>query len=167
VHTAASECPGGSCARPGEPTKPSGCVDDTTISDRVLECSDTFNNDPADGEGLCTIGPVDQTCSVASGHAQRGCTSDSNCGGGGGSCVSQNRRCFLTGGGTFQPSGQNDGTDTLIAVGMEDPPMADVSNPTLGAVFCVGPTGAGAVNNVAGLPGPARVTIKGTAVGHP
>ena len=45
--------------------------------------------------------------------------------------------------------------------------MNDVSNPTLGAVFCVGPTGAASVNNVAGLPGPARITIKGTAVGVP
>ena len=38
---------------------------------------------------------------------------------------------------------------------------------TLGAVFCVGPVGAAAVNQVAGLPGPSRVTIKGLAVGHP
>jgi hypothetical protein len=63
-------------------------------------------------------------------------------------------------------SGKN-GTNTLIAVGMEDPPVADVSHPTLGAVFCVAPTGCTAVNNVAGLPGPGRVTIKGTAVGKP
>ncbi len=113
--TVNSECPGGSCARPGEPTKASGCLDDTTVADTVLECSDTFIGDPADQEGLCTIGPVDQTCSVASGHAQRGCSNDVDCGGGAGSCVSPNRRCFLTGGGAT-----NSGTGTLIAVGMED-----------------------------------------------
>jgi hypothetical protein len=50
---------------------------------------------------------------------------------------------------------------------MEDTPMNDVSHPTLGAVFCVSPTTAGAVNSVAGLPGPGRVTIKGTALGLP
>ncbi len=138
-------------------------MDDTTIADRVMECADG----DGDGEGQCTIGPIDQNCTVASGHAQRGCTADSDCGGGGGSCGSAARGCFLTGGGTFQPSGQNDGTDTLIAVGMEDAPMNDVAQPTLGAVFCVAPTGAGAVNNVAGLPGPGRVTIRGTATGLP
>ena len=45
--------------------------------------------------------------------------------------------------------------------------MNDVSNPTLGAVFCVGPTGSSSVNNVAGLPGPARITLAGTATGAP
>jgi hypothetical protein len=63
-------------------------------------------------------------------------------------------------------SGVN-GTNTLTAVGMADVPMADTSNPTLGAVFCVGPTGGGAVNSVLGLPGPGRITIKGVASGHP
>jgi hypothetical protein len=128
-----------------------------------MECTDP----DGDGEGECTIGPVDQNCTVASGHAQRGCTSDADCGGTANSCGSVHRACFLTGGGTFQAAGKNDGSDTLIALGMEDPPMGDISNPTLGAVFCVAPTGAGAVNNVAGLPGPARVTIKGTATGRP
>ena len=152
-------CPGGGiCGRPGEPTKASACLDDTATVG-VLDCTDTA---PVDGEGECTSGPITQHCSVASGHAQRGCTSDGDCGGGGGSCVSENRQCFLTGG--F--SGKN-GTNTLIAEGKEDPPMNDVSHPTLGAVFCVGPTGLSSVNNVAGLPGPGRVTIRGTAVGLP
>ncbi len=161
--TTASQCPSGACARTGEPTKPSGCVDDTTVADRVLECDDP----DGDGEGQCTIGPTDQNCTLASGHAQRGCTSDTDCGGAAGSCESVARRCFLTGGGTFQPSGQNDGSDTLTALGLEDPPVNDVSHPTLAAVFCVGPTAAPAVNNVAGLPGPGRVTVKGTALGLP
>jgi hypothetical protein len=108
------------------------------------------------------MGPITTSCSVASGHAQRGCTMDAECGGALGSCESNNRACFLTGG--F--SGKN-GTGTLIAVGMEDLPMNDVAQPTLGAVFCVAPTGSTSVNNVAGLPGPGRVTIRGTATGRP
>ena len=158
-----SECPGGSCARKGVPTKPSACTDDTTVDERVMECADG----DGDGEGECTVGPTDQNCTVASGHGQRGCTTEADCGGGVGSCASVQRGCFLTGGGTFQPSGLNDGTDTLTAVGQADTPVADVAHPTLGAVFCVGPTGLPAVNTVAGLPGPARVTIKGTAQGLP
>jgi hypothetical protein len=159
-----SVCPGGGvCVRSGEPTRSTPCLDDTAVPNRVLECADA----DGDGEGACTIGPIDQTCTLASGHAQRGCTNDGDCGGTPGSCDASQRKCFLTGGGTFQPSGNNDGTDSLVAVGMEDPPVADVSNPTLAAVFCVGPTASSAVNNVVGLPGPSRVTIKGLAVGHP
>ncbi len=155
-----SECSGGGfCNRPGEPTKPSACLDDSVNTVGVLDCSDTA---PVDGEGECTVGPITQSCSVASGHPQRGCTLDAECGGAVGSCVGSNRLCFLTGG--F--SGKN-GTNTLIAVGMEDAPMNDTSNPTLGAVFCVGPTGSTSINNVSGLPGPGRVTINGTATGLP
>ena len=77
----------------------------------------------------------------ASGHAQRGCLSDADCGGSPNSCESVPRNCFLTGGGTFQPSGHNDGTDTLTAVGVADPPINDVSHPTLASVFCVWPPG--------------------------
>jgi hypothetical protein len=158
-----SECPGvvQGCGRPGTGTKPSGCQDLTTNTD--LECQDL----DGDGEGICTQGPSDQNCTVASGHPQRGCSVDGDCGGGLGSCTSAPRNCFPTGGGTFQPSGTLDGTDTLIALGMADVPMNDVASPTLGAVFCVGPVGAASINNVAGLPGPGRVTIKGTAVGAP
>jgi hypothetical protein len=66
---------------------------------------------------------------------------------------------LLTGGGA------NLGTGTLIAVGMEDTPMGRVEpDPRLRLLRR--PTGAPAVNNVAGLPGPARVTI-GTATGRP
>jgi hypothetical protein len=50
---------------------------------------------------------------------------------------------------------------------MADVPMADTSHPTLGSVFCVGPTSLTSVNNASGLPGPGRVTIKGRALGLP
>lgn len=94
---------------------------------------------------------------------------DADCDGTLGSCTVVARWCFLTGGGSFQPiiPSLDIGTDTLIAVGMEDPPVNDLSHPTLGAVFCVAPTGSASVNTVAGLPGPGRATIKGTAVTLP
>ena len=159
--TSNTECPaGGLCQKPGEPTKPSACLDDTNTVN-TLDCSDTA---PVDGEGECTGGPVTTHCSVGSGHAQRGCITDADCGGGAGSCVAENRLCFLTG--TSTGTGKV-GTQTLIANGMADTPMHDTSTPTLGAVFCIGPTGSSSVNNVAGLPGPGRVTIRGTAVAHP
>jgi hypothetical protein len=132
-----------------------------------MECADGADGTPGDQTGGCTVGPTDQNCTVASGHGQRGCGGDVDCGGGVGSCGSFQRSCFLTGGGSFQPSGLDDGTDTLIAVGMADLPMNDVSVPTLAAIFCVSPTGSSSVNAVAGLPGPGRVTIRGTATGLP
>ncbi|MEO6026730.1 MAG: hypothetical protein ABIR79_07695, partial [Candidatus Binatia bacterium] len=152
-------CPGGGlCGKAGEPSKASACLDDTSTVG-VFDCTDTA---PVDQEGECSQGPVTKTCSVASGHGQRSCGSDVDCGGGAGTCVAGNRACFLTGGFTGKI-----GTNTLIAVGMADVPMNDTASPTLAAVFCVGPTTASAVNAVAGLPGPGRVTIKGTAVGAP
>lgn len=162
--TSSSACPGGGiCARSGEPTKPSACLDDTSVVNRDLECTDP----DGDGEGACTNGPLDQTCSLASGHAQRGCTADDDCGGAAETCGAALRRCFLTGGGTFQPAGTSDGTDTLVAVGMADAPVRDASRPTLASVFCIAPTAAPAVNAVAGLPGPGRLVLEGSAVGHP
>jgi hypothetical protein len=155
--SANSECPASACQKPGQATQPTACVDDTTQPGH-FDCSDP----DGDGVGRCENGPNDGQCNVASGHAQRQCTSDAECGGASLSCESIARACFLTGGLTAEV-----GTNTLIANGIADVPQGDVSHPTLGAVFCVGPTSASAINNVAGLPGPARVTIKGTATGLP
>ena len=74
-----------------------------------------------------------------------------------GECDVSNRLCFL----------DNGIGGSIIASGMADPPVQDTSDPTLAAVFCIGPTSAPAVNIAAGLPGPGRLTIKGTATGHP
>jgi hypothetical protein len=163
-----TECPSSSCAVPGEPTKPASCVDDTSTLG-ILDCDDGADGTLGDQEGGCVQGPVDQNCTIASGHGQRGCMNDTDCGGGGGTCASAQRKCFLTGGGTFQPPSATlvAGTDTLVAVGMADVPMNDVASPTLASIFCVAPTGSASVNNVAGLPGPGRVTIRGTATGQP
>ena len=152
-----TQCPSGLCGTDGEPTKIGACLDDTT-SPGVFDCTDTV---PVDGEGECTAGPVTKRCSIASGLGHKQCANDGECGGGVGSCQSFNRPCFLTGGFTGLV-----GSNTLTATGMEDAPMLDTSSPTLAAVFCVGPTTASAVNLAAGLPGPGRVTIKGTAIGN-
>jgi hypothetical protein len=162
-----TECPGAAtaCGKVGEPTKPSGCSDNTTdfgFPNNHFDCAEGATP----GVGECQAGPNDANCTVASGHAQRGCLGDDECGGAAGSCASAPRKCFLTGGGTFTANGDR-GSDTLTAIGMADPPLNDVSHPTLGAVFCVGPTGSSSINNVAGLPGPSRITIKGTATGLP
>jgi hypothetical protein len=181
----ATACASGICDRPGEPTKPSACVDDpSTVG--ILDCLDP----DGDGEGACKGAPIDNNCSVASGHAQRGCLSDADCQPSGcvGCCLSANRPCFLTGGfsgvcvggtnngfsgctvATQCPGGTCavvNGTNTLTAVGVPDLPMADTSNPTIAAVFCIGPTSAAAINGVSGLPGPGRTTIKGASVGRP
>ena len=50
---------------------------------------------------------------------------------------------------------------------MVDTPVHDTAVPTLGSVFCVAPTGMAAVNNVAGLPGPGRLTLEGDATARP
>jgi hypothetical protein len=154
-----TECPTGVCGRPGEPSKPSACLDDTTTPG-IHDCVDTGL---VDGEGECTAGPVTKTCSVASGHGQRACGSDPDCGGGANSCQAANRPCFLTGGFNARV-----GTNTLIANGVEDPADSlDVSRPILASVYCVAPTAAATVNVVAGLPGPSRLTLRGIATGHP
>jgi len=158
--SAISECPMGICGRPGEPTKPSACLDDLATPG-VYDCADTA---PVDGEGECLAGPVDNSCSLASGHLQRGCLDDDDCGGGFGSCESRSRGCFLTG---SIPGFGNPGTGTLVAEGMADPPIAEVAHPTLAAIGCVGPTGYPQLNNVSGLPGPLRFTQKVTTTALP
>ncbi len=162
-----SQCPGSTCSRPGEFTKPSACLDDTTVLDRIMECTDAADGIVGNQEGGCTLGPPTNTCTVASGHAQRSCSVDSDCGGGAGTCVASARKCYLTGGGTFQPAGLNDGTDTLIAVGTEDTPINDVSHPTRAALFCVPPTSSGSINGLFSFPGPGRQTVRGTATFGP
>ncbi len=144
-----SECPGGVCGRPGEPTKPSSCLDDTSTVGE-LDCGD-----PGTGRTECLVGPITTTCSEASGHAQRGCTSDADCGGAAGSCESSNRRCFPTGG-----FSDHVGTNALVASGLAGVPVQGASQASLGAVSCIAPTSAAAVNNVVGLPGPAAASFK-------
>ena len=152
-----SECPGGLCGVPGYGTAPTYCADDTSAPG-VFQCADT---PPVDGEGACLAGPFDSHCTIASGHPQRGCSSDADCGGGLGTCDSFPFPCFLTG--TAVGFGTRVGTQTLIAAGAEDVPVRDVSHPTLGSASCMSVTGASFFNDIFGFPGPQRTTLRVTA----
>ena len=61
--------------------------------------------------------------------------------------------------GTFN----EDTGESVTATGLADPPIAHQSDPTLAALFCIGPTTAPAVNSVAGLPGLGRLELPGHA----
>jgi hypothetical protein len=162
----ASACPGGgSCGRPGQPTAPNACVDQTAIPGSGTVCMDTAP--VGDNRGECPEGPLTGVCSVASGHAQRSCGNANECCDDPplcagdpavpGDCIISNRLCFL----------DNGLGGSIEADGLADPPVQDTSDPTLAAVFCIAPTSLPAVNAAAGLPGPGRTLLKGTASGHP
>jgi len=57
--------------------------------------------------------------------------------------------------------------DTVNATGLADPPVADESDPSLAAIFCVGPVSLPAVNSAGGLPGLGRIELPGHASGLP
>jgi hypothetical protein len=46
-------------------------------------------------------------------------------------------------------------------------PVNDASDPTLAALFCIGPTTSPSVNAAAGLPGLGRLELQGHAQGIP
>ena len=130
------------------------CADDSMTG--------VYCDDPdADGVGECRSGPTDQTCSLASGHPQRGCTNDANCGGALGSCGVQpsqvlpdRRRQFPTGRLLLRHRHAHRDRHGRPADGGRVEPDARRG-------LLRRSDGAAAVNNVAGLPGPARVTIRG------
>ena len=74
-----------------------------------------------------------------------------------GDCVIGNRPCFL----------DNGLGGAITGEGLADPPVGDVSRPTLASVFCLGPTGVPAINASTGLPGPGRLVVTGTAIAEP
>ncbi len=150
-----SECPGigGGCGRPGEPSKPNACIDDTTNG--VFDCVDTA---PVDGEGECVAGPVTKMCSPP--HSQRLCATDAECAPG--TCIAHQRPCFLTGGLTNTP-----GTNTLTAEGSPAPFVGSVASPILASVFCMPPTIRSFGDTPTGHPGPARMTAKTTMTLRP
>jgi hypothetical protein len=123
-----SECPGSDCQRPGQATKPNGCVDDTIVAGDGSICADAGG-----GQGLCPEGPNDANCAPP--EQFRGCTAltqltDCPITG---TCLSTPRSCFL-------PTVERTGTP----------------GPTGGSyagTFCISPTSSASVNNVAGLPG--------------
>lgn len=134
--TTASQCPGGSCNRPGIPTRRNGCSEGPCVAN------------PGDGptEAVCEVGPNDQACSI---ETYRGCTSDVDCapppGGNcptcapGQSCTSIPRQCFL---------------DPIVRHG-----VANTQTPVVASTFCIPPTISQSVNQVAGLPGPGALEL--------
>ncbi len=178
---AAGQCPGGACNVPGQATAPNQC--DAGPADCVAD-----PGTPSPNDGVCQNGPFEQFCGP---HATfQGCSSDAECaqynacvGGStpgldctadadcsGGTCnsevgggpelcnVGKFRNCFLD-------LGDVGGTNT--ATGAADVPVHDASDPTLAALFCIGPTSSSGVNGAAGLPGLGRLELPGHAAGHP
>jgi hypothetical protein len=123
-----SECPSSSCARPGQPTKPNACVDDSNVPGDGTVCADIGGD-----QGECPEGPIDNNCAAP--EQFRGCTPATqliDCPITG-TCLSANRPCFLS---TVSRSG----TPGLVSG-------------AYAGEFCIPPTGSASVNNVAGLPG--------------
>jgi hypothetical protein len=134
------------CPEAGKITQPNACLDDTAtpaVDESLCQPLSGSNR-----EGECPGGPVDTNCAIATFN---GCLTDADCmDEPGDSCGSFHRPCYLDNGVVG---------GSVIAQGMADPPTNGVSDPTFAALFCVGSTGASAVNQAAGLPGLGRVEL--------
>jgi hypothetical protein len=170
--TVASECPGGTCNLQcfcpfgGDTSRPNGCqaaclggTSDAQPCTDNSECPGGFCH-PADcrlnpsdtdsaQEGLCTVGPADNTCSV---NTFLACETDADCSGAacpfcepGETCVSVPRQCFVN--------------PTILRSGTPGTP-----DRTTAAIFCIAATGEDAVDAVAGLPGPGAITQPATTI---
>lgn len=131
----------------GEPRKPNSCVDDTSTGPDESICTPT-----AGGEGQCPDSPVDQHCKI---EMFRGCSDDSQCPVPGDICVVQQRPCF--------PGYNGNLGDKIEAKGVHSAPHNHTGTATFAGVFCVAPTGSSAINQVSGLPGPARLALNGVS----
>lgn len=143
--TTDANCTGGSCNRPGQPTQPNACLG--------AGCDDTAPM--GDNEGECVDGPITQTCAPP--EQYKGCSNNTDCPITN-NCQSSLRECYLDNG--------NVG-GVLQADGQASPPVNDVSTPLLASIFCVPPTSSTSVNSASGLPGPARLTLRGVANARP
>jgi hypothetical protein len=136
----ATECPSGSCGRPGKTTAPNEC--DGGVGDCAV---DTGN------EWACVSGPFELFCTPSAIH--KACGVNADCTVAGDTCRGKFRNCYNNG---------NTGESTT-ASGRADTPANHQSDPTLAALFCIGPTTASSVNSVAGLPGLGRLELPGHA----
>ncbi len=175
--TATSECPGGSCGVPGAATAPNQC--DAGSGDCVAD-----PGTPSPNDRVCQTGPFEQFCGPNA--TFQGCLSDSDCalynkcngGANNGAQCTANSACpggacnSRVGGapelcsvGKFRDCFDNGvAGDTVTATGNADPPAGHQSDPTLAALFCIGPTSSSAVNGAAGLPGLGRLELTGHSV---
>ena len=111
---------------------------------------------PGPNDGICAAGPFDIFCSPV--ETFRGCLADSDCPRPGDTCTGgKNRDCFDNG----------NLAESVVATGVQDTPVADQSDPTLAALFCIGNTSSSGVNSAAGLPGLGRLELPGHARGLP
>jgi len=174
--TVASECPTGACQVPGLASAPNSC------NGGAGDCVAGGTPGPNDGE--CSSGPTDFFCQPNG--TMIGCGSDADCATAGvKSCVGGANAGHVCGvasecpGGTcndelctgvkvrecFLDNGISGGVDT--ATGQAIVPVNDSSDPTLAALFCIGPTTSTSVNAAAGLPGLGRLELQGHAQGIP
>jgi hypothetical protein len=141
-----SECPGGACIKPGSATAANQC--DAASGDCVAD-----PGTPSPNDRVCSSGPLEMFCGPV--ETFRGCAVNTDCPRVGDTCsVSRFRNCFDNG----------IVGETLEASGHADPPSGHQSNPTLAALFCVGPTTSASVNSAAGLPGLGRLELTGHSV---
>ena len=134
--SANSQCASGICNRPGTPTQVNACLGGV--------CDANPSDPSGPNEGICSQGPVDQSCSLES---YRGCTGVADCNpppaGNCADCLpnqtcnSHLRQCFL---------------DPIVRTG-----TPGTRDSVIAATFCLPPTRSDSINNVAGLPGPGAV----------
>jgi hypothetical protein len=166
--TTNSQCPGSACSRPGEPTQPNPCADDTSTPG-VEGC------ELSGGEYVCTVGPTDQFCTTAryqgcmtntdcatagifvcSNDGNRGCGANADCVSPGtctatASCTAAGRPCYEDNGGVG---------GTVTAVGATATPVNEAFDATLANQFvCTGPVGVQSFDTSVGLPGLTRVEL--------
>lgn len=130
----------------GEPRQPNACIDDTLAPGGSV-CSLTVG-----GEGSCALGPVDSHCAV---ETFLGCLTDGDCPLSGDFCVANKRECF--------PGYNGVVGESITATGGYQTPHDHTGSATFASVFCFAPPGSAAVNSVAGLPGPARLSLNGVS----
>ncbi len=133
--TSNPECPGGGCVTPGEPTRGNKC-----------------DGGPGDcnlSTGICTTG----LAFFCSNETFRSCTNSGQCTGGGTCTVTGFHKCYDNG--LVGDSVSADGNADASA------PGDHFADPTLAALFCIGPTTSSALNTAAGLPGLGRLELTG------
>ncbi|HEY2386094.1 MAG TPA: hypothetical protein VGK30_03970 [Candidatus Binatia bacterium] len=146
--TVASQCPGSACSATGAQTAANQCDGGPGSGDCVADAGT-----PSPNDRICSSGPLESFCGPV--ETFRGCHADSECTRPGDTCsVSRFRDCF------------DNGTlgETVTSTGQADPPSGHQSDPTLAAMFCVGPTSSASVNSAAGLPGLGRLELQGHSV---
>ncbi|HEY2386093.1 MAG TPA: hypothetical protein VGK30_03965 [Candidatus Binatia bacterium] len=142
---AGSECPGGACSAPGAQSAANQCDGGPGSNDCVADAGT-----PSPNDRKCSSGPIESFCGPT--ETFRGCAGDGDCSFAGDHCnVSRFRDCFDNG-----VVGESDN-----ATGHADPPVNHQSNPSLAALFCIGPTSSASVNSAAGLPGLGRLELMG------